>query len=61
MRLWKRSAMKTREIQPAGHKETSKFRTAPVLYHKQNQEMMDSMKHVTTDELKLQTEVEGSH
>lgn len=53
--------MKTREIQPAGHKETSKFRTAPVLYHKQNQEMMDSMKHVTTDELKLQTEVEGSH
>lgn len=47
MRLWKRSAMKTREILPPGHKETRKFRTAPVLYHKQNQEMMDSMKQVT--------------
>ena len=53
--------MKTREIQPPGHKETRKFRTALVLYHKQNQEMMDSMKHVTTDELTLQTAVKGSH
>lgn len=61
MRLWKRSAMKTTEIQPPGHKEARKLRTVPVLYHRQNQEMMDSMKHVTTDELKLQPAVKGSH